>query len=143
MVLKGGDTIHAPRKKVRDFPTAPNQIGQCVPGVGKIETVTELKKYRGIKSVKACSNGDIKILELDQPNRAKLKAHSTATDSGADAVSEMHLSDGPDGSTRVQWTAGINLSSPLASLARRAHGSINHARRGGLASKTGSAAGRA
>lgn len=124
MLLKGDVTIHAPRKKVWDFLTDPNQIGQCVPGVEKIETVEELKRYRGIVSVglgsvKARFSGDVEILELDEPNRAKLKAHGTATGSAADAVSEMRLSDAPDNSTLVQWTADINVSGQLASLVSR------------------------
>jgi carbon monoxide dehydrogenase subunit G len=124
MLLKGDVTIQAPRKKVWDFLTDPNQIGQCVPGVEKIEIVEELKKYRGIVSVglgsvKARFSGDVEILELDEPKRAKLRAHGTATRSVADAVSEMRLSDGPDNSTLVQWTADINVSGQLTSLVSR------------------------
>lgn len=124
MQLKGDVTIKAPRKKVWDFLTDPNQIGQCVPGVEKIEVVEPLKKYRGtvsvgLGSVKARFSGDVDILELDEPDRAKLKAHGTATGSAADAVCEMTLSDGPDGSTVVNWTADINVSGQLASLVSR------------------------
>jgi len=124
MLLKGDVTIHAPRKKVWDFLTDPNQIGQCVPGIEKIETIEELKRYHGVVSVglgsvKARFSGEVDILELDEPNRAKLKAHGTATSSVADAVSEMSLGDGPDNSTLVHWTADINVSGQLASLASR------------------------
>src|SRR3990172_1223160 len=124
MLLRGEVTIRAPRKKVWDFLTDPNQIGQCVPGVEKIETLEPLKKYRGtvsvgLGSVKARFNGDVEILELDEPNHAKLKAHGTATGSAADAVSEMNLSDGPDKSTLVKWTADVNVSGQLASLVSR------------------------
>jgi carbon monoxide dehydrogenase subunit G len=117
-------TINAPRKKVWDFLTDPNQIGPCMPGVEKIETIEELKKYRGVVSVglgsvKARFSGDVEILELDEPNRAKLKAHGTATGSTADAISEMRLSDAPDNSTLVNWTADINVSGQLASLVSR------------------------
>ncbi len=124
MQLKGDVTIQAPRKKVWDFLTDPNQIGQCVPGVEKIETIEPLKKYRGtvsvgLGSVKARFSGDVDILELEEPNRAKLKAHGTATGSAADALSEMTLSDGPDGATVVKWTADINVSGQLASLVSR------------------------
>jgi carbon monoxide dehydrogenase subunit G len=31
----------------------------------------------------------------------------------------MHLSDGPEGSTNVHWTADVNVSGQLASLAAR------------------------
>jgi carbon monoxide dehydrogenase subunit G len=124
MLLKGDVIIRAPRKKVWDFLTDPNQIGQCVPGVEKIETVEPLKLYRGVVSVglgsvKARFNGDVEILELDEPNRAKLKAHGTTTGSVADALSEMSLSDGADNSTLVHWTADIQVSGQLASLVSR------------------------
>jgi hypothetical protein len=124
MLLKGDVTIRAPRKKVWDFLTDPNQIGQCVPGVEKIETIEPLKLYRGtvsvgLGSVKARFNGEVEIVELDEPNHASLKAHGTATGSAADAISEMSLSDGPDNSTMVHWTADINVSGQLASLASR------------------------
>jgi uncharacterized protein len=124
MFLKGSVTIHAPRKKVWDFLTDPNQVGQCVPGVEKIETLEPLKKYRGVVSVglgsvKARFSGEVDILELDEPDRAKLKAHGTATGSAADAISEMKLSDAPENSTLVDWTADINVSGQLASLVSR------------------------
>ena len=124
MQLKGDVTIKAPRKKVWDFMTDPEQIGQCAPGVEKIEVIEPMKKYRGtvsvgFGSVKARFSGDVDILELEEPNRAKLKAHGSATGSVADAVSEMKLSDGPDGSTLVHWTADVNVAGQLASLASR------------------------
>ena len=124
MQLKGEVTIQAPRKKIWDFMTDPEQIGQCAPGVEKIETIEEMKKYKGVVSVglgsvKARFSGEVEVLELDEPNRAKLKAHGTATGSAADAISEMTLSDGADGGTVLSWTADINVSGQLASLASR------------------------
>lgn len=124
MLLKGDVTIHAPRKKVWDFMTDPEQIGQCAPGVEKIEVIEPLKRYRGVVSVgfgavKARFSGEVEVLELDEPNRAKLKAHGSATGGVADAVSEVHLSDGPDGSTLVHWTADVVVAGQLASLASR------------------------
>ena len=124
MLLKGEVTIHAPRKKVWDFLTDPNQIGPCAPGVEKIETIELDKKYRGVMSVglgsvKAKFNGEVEILELDEPNFAKLKAHGTATGSAADVISEMTLDNGSDDGTLVNWTADVQVSGQLASLASR------------------------
>jgi carbon monoxide dehydrogenase subunit G len=124
MILKGDVTIRAPRKQVWDFMTDPEQVGQCAPGVETIEVIEPLKKYHGIISVgfgavKARFSGDVEILELEEPNRAKLKAHGSATGSVADAVSEMKLSDGPDGSTLLHWTADVTVGGQLASLASR------------------------
>ena len=124
MRLKGDVTIRAPRKQVWDFMTDPEQIGQCAPGVEKIEVVEPLKRYRGVVSVgfgavKARFSGDVEILELEEPDRAKLKAHGSATGSVADAISEVHFSDGPEGSTLVNWTADVTVAGQLASLASR------------------------
>ncbi len=124
MLLKGDVTIQAPRKKVWDFMVDPEQIGQCAPGVEKIEMIEPLKKYRGVVSigfgsVKAQFSGEVHILEFDEPNHAKLKAHGSATGSVADALSELRLSDGPDNSTLVHWTADVNVGGQLASLAAR------------------------
>ena len=124
MILNGDVTIRAPRKKVWDFMTDPDQIGQCVPGVEKIEMLEPLKRYRGIVSVgfgavKARFSGEVDIVQLDEPNYAKLKAHGSASGSVADAVSEMNLSDGPDGATLLHWTADVTVAGQLASLASR------------------------
>ena len=124
MQLKGDVTIRAPRKKVWDFLTDPAQIAQCVPGVEKVEEIEPLKRYRGIVSigfgaVKARFSGEVEIMELDEPDFAKLKAHGAASGSVADAVSEMRLGDGVDNSTTVNWTANVNVSGQLASLASR------------------------
>jgi carbon monoxide dehydrogenase subunit G len=124
MLLKGDVAIRAPRKKVWDFLTDPKQIAQCAPGVESVEEVEPLKRYRGTVSVgrgavKARFSGDVEILELVEPDFAKLKAHGSASGSVADAVSEMRLSDGADDSTMVHWTANVNVSGQLASLASR------------------------
>jgi carbon monoxide dehydrogenase subunit G len=124
MLLKGDVSIRAPRKQVWDFLTDPNQLGQCVPGVEKIEIIELNKKYRGVVSVglgnvKARFNGEVNVLELNEPDHAKLKAHGTASGTAADVVSEMSLSDGTDNSTLVHWTADVNVSGQLASLAAR------------------------
>jgi len=124
MLLKGDVAIRAPRKKVWDFLTDPKQIAQCAPGVETVEELEPLKRYRGVVSigfgaVKARFSGEVEILELDEPDFAKLKAHGSASGSVADALSEMRLSDGPDDSTMVNWTANVNVSGQLASLASR------------------------
>jgi uncharacterized protein len=122
--LKGDVTIHAPRKRVWAFLTDPNQIGMCAPGVESIEEIEPRKRYRGVISVglgavKARFQGEVEVTELNEPDQAKLKAHGTASGSAADVVSEMHLSDAPDNSTNVHWTAEVNVSGQLASLASR------------------------
>jgi carbon monoxide dehydrogenase subunit G len=92
--------------------------------VEKIETIEPNKRYRGVMSVglgsvKARFNGEVEILELDEPDHAKLKAHGVATGSAADVVSDMRLSNGPGNTTLVYWTADVKVSGQLSSLASR------------------------
>ena len=124
MLLKGEVPIRAAREKVWDFLTDPQQVGMCAPGVESIEVIEPDKRYRGVVSiglgsVKARFSGEVEILELEKPNRAKLRAHGTSSGSVADAASEMVLSDGPAGTTIVNWTADVSVSGQLASLVSR------------------------
>jgi carbon monoxide dehydrogenase subunit G len=124
MHLKGEVAINAPRAKVWDFLTDPQQIALCAPGVEGIEVVEPDKRYRGavsigLGSVKARFAGDVEVLELEKPDRARLRAHGNSGGSVADVVSEMQLADGPGGATIVHWTADINVAGQLASLVSR------------------------
>ncbi len=124
MLLVGDVTINASRKRVWSFLTDPSQVAPCVPGIEKIEVIEPYKRYDGIVSVglgsvKARFTGVVEVLELDEPNHAKLRAHGTASGSAADAVSELAMMDGPDGATLVHWTADVNVSGQLSSLAAR------------------------
>jgi uncharacterized protein len=124
MKLSGSITINAPRERVWAFLTDPHQVSQCAPGVESVEVLVPGEKFRakagiGFGAVKATFVGDAEWVELDAPNRAKVKAHGKAPGSAADVVSEMVLSDGPDGGTTMDWTADITILGQLASLAAR------------------------
>ena len=124
MQLSGTVNIKAPRQKVWDFLTDPNQVAQCAPGVESVETIEPGRKFKaiaaiGFGTVKAKFKGDGEFVELEAPNRAKIKAHGNAPGSAADVMSEMFLSDGPEGSTDMRWTADITILGQLASLAAR------------------------
>ncbi len=124
MRFEGTVTIKAPRQQVWEFLTDPHKVTQCAPGIESVEIVEPGKKFRaiaaiGFGTVKARFAGDAEFVELDAPNRARIKAHGNAPGSAADVLSEMILSDAPDGATEMKWTADINLVGQLASLAAR------------------------
>jgi len=129
MRFEGSLTINAPRGVVWVFLTDPHQVAQCVPGVESVETLVPDQKFRataaiGFGSVKVRFTGDVEFLELDVPNRAKLKGHGNAPGSAADVTSEMFLSDGFDGTTEMKWTADVVILGTLASLAARLMSSV-------------------
>ena len=129
MRLEGNLTINAPRGVVWVFLTDPHQVAQCAPGVESVETVVPDQKFRaiaaiGFGTVKVRFTGEVEFLELDMPHRAKLKAHGNAPGSAADVMSEMFLSDGPDGTTQLKWTVDVVILGTIASLAARLMSSI-------------------
>ena len=129
MRFEGQTTINAPRQKVWDFLTDPSQVSACAPGVESVEVVEPGRKFSAIASVglgaaKARFKGEAEFVELDPPTRATSVAHGNAPGSAADVNSVMLLSDGPDGSTVMNWTADIVIRGILASLAARMMGPV-------------------
>lgn len=123
MHFEGSVPIKAPREKVWAFVTDPDQVGPCGPGVESIEVIdpTHFKAAAkvGIGFINARFNVNMEFAEQQPPDRALIKAHGQAPGSAVDATAEMRLSDGPDGTTVMDWSADVNLSGTLASVGAR------------------------
>jgi carbon monoxide dehydrogenase subunit G len=123
MRFEGSVPIKASREKVWAFVTDPEQVGPCGPGVEKVEVVdaTHFKAAAkvGIGFINARFNVNMEFAEQEPPDRAVIKAHGQAPGSAVDAVAEMRLSDGEDGTTVMDWHADVNLSGTLASVGAR------------------------
>ncbi len=129
MHFEGVVTINVPREQVWEYVTDPNQVSQCAPGLQSMEIMVPNEKFRAVASVgfgavKATFTTDVEWLELDPPHRAKMKAHGKAPGSAVDAISEMVLTDAPDGATEMHWTADVVVMGTIASLAARMMGSV-------------------
>ncbi len=123
MHFEGSVPIKASREKVWAFVIDPDQVGQCGPGVEKIEVVddTHFKAVAkvGIGFISARFHVNMEFAETEPPDRAVIKAHGQAPGSAVDATAQMHLSDGEDGGTVMDWSADVNLSGTLASVGAR------------------------
>jgi len=123
MRFEGSVPIKASREKVWAFVIDPEQVGQCGPGVEKIEVVdaTHFKATAkvGIGFISARFNVNMEFAEQEPPDRALIKAHGQAPGSAVDATAQMTLSDGPDGGTRMDWSADVAIAGSLASLGAR------------------------
>ncbi len=129
MRLEGTTHIKAPRDKVWAFLVDPARVCECAPGLQSMDVIVPDHKFRavasvGFGSVKATFDTDVEFVEMDPPNRAKLKAHGKAPGSAVDALTEMNLSDGDDGSTDMKWWADVTVVGTIASLASRLMGSV-------------------
>ena len=123
MKFAGTVDIAAPRDRVWAFVIDPDQVGQCGPGVESIEVVdnTHFKATAkvGIGFISARFVVNMEMAELAAPDHAVIKAHGQAPGSAVDATARMDLSDGPDGGTRMDWSADVTISGSLASLGAR------------------------
>ena len=124
MHLEGNVAIGASRQKVWESLTDPYFVSQCAPGLESMEIIEPNKKFQavagaGFGSIKITFKTDVEWLELDPPTKASMKVHGTAPGSAVDMTSAMILSDGPDGSTNLNWTAEVVVLGTIASVAAR------------------------
>jgi len=124
MHLEGNVSIGAPRQKVWESLTDPNFVSQCAPGLESMDIIEPNKKFRavagtGFGSIKVMFKTDVEWVELDAPTLASMKVHGTAPGSAMDMTSAMTLSDGPNGSTDLSWTADVVVLGTIASVAAR------------------------
>jgi len=123
MRFEGSVPINAPRDRVWAFVIDPRQVGQCGPGVESIDVIdaTHFKATArvGIGFINARFNADMEFAEIEVPDRAVIRAHGQAPGSAVDATAEMRLSDGPDGTTVMDWDADVSIVGSLASVGAR------------------------
>lgn len=129
MYFEGTVNINASREKVFQFLTDADFVAQCAPGVKEMIVIVPNEKYQavatvGFGSVMAEFRTDVDFLEMIPHDRAKVKAHGNAPGSAVDAVSEMLLSDGENGTTDLKWTADIAVVGNIASVAARLMGPV-------------------
>jgi uncharacterized protein len=121
--FSGSVEINAPRDRVWAYVTDPDQVGQCGPGVERIEVVdaTHFKATAkvGIGFISARFNVDMAFAETTPPDRAVITAHGMAPGSAVDATAEMTLSGPVEGPTTMDWNADVNLAGTLASVGSR------------------------
>jgi carbon monoxide dehydrogenase subunit G len=130
MHFEGTVEIGAPRERVWAFLIDPNQVGSCGPGVESIEVVDETHFKAtarvGVGFISARFVVNMDLADLEEPNRALIKAHGQAPGSAVDATAEMRLSDGEAGGTRMDWVADVSIAGTLASVgARMIEGTAN------------------
>lgn len=130
MHLEGKVTILSPQPEVWKFLTDPQAVGTCVPGLQSMEIIEPDRKFGavaslGLGSVKVTFNAEVEWLELQAPDRAKMKVHGVASGSSMDATSEMKLSKSSDKETELQWTADVVIVGKIATLASRLMGGVS------------------
>jgi carbon monoxide dehydrogenase subunit G len=129
MVFEGTENIMASREEVWGFLTNPDMVSQCVPGLRSVDILVPDRKFRaiaaiGFGAVQTTFDNEIEFVELKDHEYAKIQVHGKAPGSGVDAIAEMKLSDGEEGTTTLDWSADITIVGTIASLANRMMGGV-------------------
>jgi len=124
MRFEGSVAINAPIDKVWASLTDPNVVSQCAPGLKSMDIIEPDKRFNvvasiGFGAVKVNFDADVEFVELKPPTYAMVKAHGKAPGSAVDVASDMHLLEGPDGTTTLDWTANVVVVGSIAGLASR------------------------
>ena len=123
MHFEGAVQISAPRATVWAFLVDPNQVGSCGPGVESIEVIDETHFKAtakvGVGFISARFIVNMEMAELEEPDRAFIKAHGQAPGSAVDATATMQLSGDPAGPTTMDWSADVTIAGTLASVGAR------------------------
>ena len=123
MQFSGSIEIKADREKVWTFVIDPEQVGSCGPGVESIERIDDThfraKAKVGIGFISARFVVNLAFVDTEEPIRAVITARGQAPGSAVDAMGAMHLSGPPDGPTRMDWEATVDISGSLASVGAR------------------------
>jgi carbon monoxide dehydrogenase subunit G len=122
MHFEGNFDIKAPRQKVWDFISIPNNLAKCLPDLQKLEVAAPDRFKATIKAgvgfVKGTFNFEFTMLDMQPPTHAKLSAHGSGTGSTVDLETAIDLSDLPDG-TRMAWKADAKVGGLIASVGQR------------------------
>jgi carbon monoxide dehydrogenase subunit G len=124
MKFDGSVTIRAKQDVVWEFLTDPHLVSQCAPGVKEVEIVIPDKQFRtnvgiALGAIKVNFAMDVEWIELDVPNRAKMRARGNAPGSAAEVEGTMTLSELESNVTELYWEANVQIMGRIASLAMR------------------------
>lgn len=123
MDLSGSLEVGASRARAWAFIVDPERVGGCGPGVESVErldpTHFRARAKVGIGIISTRFEVDLELLEADEPSRAVIAARGHAPGSDVEATGEMRLSGPPEGPTRMDWRATIEMTGAVASLGAR------------------------
>ncbi len=99
-------------------------VAQCIPDVQRVQTIEEGKSYNvavaiGFGAARSIFDTHIEFLEKTHGESARIKAHGRAPGSVADISALLTLRDGAAGGTEVAWSADIDITGAVASVAMR------------------------
>ena len=124
MRFEGDVDIRASRHKVWEFLTDPRAVGSCAPDVESLEVLEGGQKFRAVAAVgfgamKARFVTDAEWLDLQAPNRARMKAHGKAPGKCCRRDERDEPFRRGSRGHQLHWLADVNVVGTIASIAAR------------------------
>ena len=127
MRLTGSHTINAPRSKVFVMLQDPAVLANATPGVKTIERESE-DNYKaslelGIGPVRGKFDGNIEVVEKNEPETMTLAVQGEGGPGGVKAVGKLRLEDKGD-KTIIHWEGEPQMSGRIAAVGGRLVGGV-------------------
>ncbi len=123
MDFAGSVEIAAARRVVWDFLVDLEALAACGPGVESVEPIDDrharITARVGLGFIAARFTIDLERGETEPPHRAAVRGVGETPGSQVEGLAEMRLSGPPEGPTRVDWTAGVEIYGTLAGVGAR------------------------
>ena len=123
MEFNGTVDIDAPRHEVWDLLINFERLAPCGPGVDAIERLDEtharVKAKVGVGFMTLGFTIELELVETDEPDRAVIRATGQAPGTSVEANGSMQLSGPPEGPTRMDYAATVELYGALAGVGSR------------------------
>ncbi|MGH7310775.1 MAG: SRPBCC family protein [Candidatus Rokuibacteriota bacterium] len=128
MKIEGSHDIPAPRQKVWDAFLNPERLRQAIPGCEKLEALgdDEFKATMkiGVGAVKGTFEGKVKITEQNPPSSYRMAVEGSGGPGFMRGETLITLSD-VAGSTRVTYTADVQIGGLIAGVGQRMLGGVS------------------
>jgi uncharacterized protein len=118
--FSGTQTLPIPREQVWEYLLNVKKVASCAPG---FESLEELAYERwkavvgaAIGPVKTKFTMDVKRSEMVEPERMVVKGNGNAPGTTVEVSGDMRFSVPTDDSTRMDWTASLEVSGALAKV---------------------------
>jgi carbon monoxide dehydrogenase subunit G len=123
MEFTGSVLIDAPRAAVWNLLLDFEQLGTCGPGVQTIDrqdaTHASVRAKIGVGFMTLGFTIDLELVEVDEPDRAVIRATGAAPGNQVEASGQMRLSGPAEGPTTMDYSATVELFGSLAGVGSR------------------------
>jgi hypothetical protein len=113
----------APRARVFDTVTDPDQVAGCIPDLQRIDVRSPNEFDAVVRVGVSFIRGDFalrfRMVEKNPRSYAKLLVHGTGLGSAVDMDLVVRMMEGKDGGTSMKWSADASVSGKIASLGQR------------------------